>query len=81
MNQRLSWVADLLDSDKKAMGTYLALIYLRVCKANHVYSAKPVGKLEMNDRNAKKLISRYFSKTDEAELASETGGRIHRQAF
>ena len=81
MNQRLSWVADLLDSDKKAMGTYLALIYLRVCKANHVYSAKPVGKLEMNDRNAKKLISRYFSKTDEAELASETGAEFIDRLF
>jgi len=81
MNQKLSWIADLLDSDTKAMGTYLALIYLRACRANQVYSAKPVGKLEMNEWNAKKLIGRYFGKTEEAEIASEAGSEFIDRLF
>jgi len=53
------WITDLIDTDAKAMGVYLTLLYLRVAKMNIPYSEKPSADIILQE--SKELFARYFA--------------------
>jgi hypothetical protein len=59
--QKHSWVEDLVDTDTKAMGTYLALLYLRVDKSFASYPVKQSGFQIMGEPKATQLYANYFA--------------------
>jgi hypothetical protein len=64
------WIEkDLIDTDAKAMGVYLALLYLRLRK-DVTFTAKPSGLDIMNESRARELIAFYLAgKGEDARAA------------
>ncbi|MEM4473200.1 MAG: restriction endonuclease, partial [Archaeoglobaceae archaeon] len=54
-----SWITDLIDTDAKAMGVYLALLYLRVKKEEN-YNAKPSVDEILQEYEMKQSFAKYF---------------------
>jgi hypothetical protein len=55
------WMKDLVDSELKAMGTYLALIYLHAAYTSHTFEAKPSGASITAEDKAMQLNAMYFA--------------------
>jgi hypothetical protein len=69
--RRYWWVEDLIDSDAKAMGVYIALFYLLVEKTYN-FESKPSGSSIMHEPRAMELHALFFaSKGVEARLSFE----------
>jgi hypothetical protein len=70
----------LVDSDAKAMGTYLALIYLLV--KNPTFFAKPSGASIISEGDARRLYANYFAgRGAEVMEALEAGGAFVDRLF
>jgi len=67
------WIEkDLIDTDPKAMGVYLALLYLRLRKSV-LFTTKPSGLDIMSEPRARELIAFYLAgKGEDARIAFET---------
>jgi hypothetical protein len=67
------WIEkDLIDTDPKAMGVYLALLYLRLRKSV-LFTTKPSGLDIMNEPRARELIAFYLAgKGEDARIAFDT---------
>ncbi len=67
------WIEkDLIDTDPKAMGVYLALLYLRLRKSV-TFTTKPSGLDIMNEPRARELIAFYLAgKGEDARIVFET---------
>jgi hypothetical protein len=67
------WIEkDLIDTDPKAMGVYLALLYLRLRKSV-TFTTKPSGLDIMNEPRARELIAFYLAgKGEDARIAFDT---------
>jgi hypothetical protein len=69
--RRYWWVEDLIDSDAKAMGVYIALFYLLVEKT-YSFDSKPSGSSIMHEPRAMRLHALFFAgKGVEARLSFE----------
>jgi hypothetical protein len=55
------WIKDLIDSETKAMGTYLALLYLLTKKGSKDFDVKPSMVSIMNENEVKQLFTAYFA--------------------
>jgi hypothetical protein len=54
------WIEDLIDTDPKAMGVYLALLHLRLRKGHIIFPAKPSGSNITNETSARNLFYFYL---------------------
>jgi hypothetical protein len=76
------WVEDLVDSEVKAMGTYLALCYLLFGKRYTDFEVKPSGVSIINEDHAKRLFATYFAgRGVDARQALEAGGTFIDRLF
>jgi len=68
------WIKDLIDSEAKAMGTYLSLLYLLVKKRNDLFIVKPRGASIIDEDDAKRLFYVYLAgKGDDLREALDVG--------
>jgi len=56
----MSLLEDLLDNEPKAMGVYLALLYLRL-KKDYTFTTEPSGKDIIAEKNARELFAFYLA--------------------
>jgi len=55
------WITDLIDTDAKAVGVYLTLLYLRLRKSNISYSGKPSASEILQEDGIRQLFAKYFA--------------------
>jgi len=68
------WVEDLVDSEAKAMGTYLAELLLLTFYSSHTFESKPSGAQIMSPRELSSWLALYFAgRGAEARQAFEAG--------
>jgi hypothetical protein len=68
------WVEDLVDSEEKAMGTYLAELILLTLYSSSTFESKPPGTQIMSPRELSSWLALYFAgRGAEARQAFEAG--------
>jgi hypothetical protein len=77
------WMKDLVDSEAKAMGTYIALFHLlRNYGPYYRFEVKPSGALIMREEYPQALISKYLAgRKAEVKQALEAGKAFIERLF
>jgi hypothetical protein len=61
-NSKYWWAEDLVDSDAKAMGTYLAGLLLLTLYSSRTFESKPPGAQIMSPKELSSLLRRQRSR-------------------
>jgi len=78
----LSLLEDLLDNEPKAMGVYLALLYLRLRKDYTTFTTEPSGKDIITEKDARELFAFYLAgRGDDARRAFDAAAEFIDRLF